>query len=121
MPNSSKKYVVFFPVPDDTYKRAKAIIQKVKTEKDKRQYAKELADVVAQLTGEGMQHFFELPLKRAKINFFAANSARVGISMAKRGIDSVASGMLRSMSNEQLLEIAHFMDEIIREVDDLES
>ena len=73
-----------------------------------------LADLVAELTGAGMDYYFLRPLRLAQVGFVAEQSARLGMSGAVKLISSVSRKFIVRMDREQLLVVAMHLRALAR-------
>jgi hypothetical protein len=73
-----------------------------------------LADLVAELTGAGMDYYFLRPLRLAQVGFVAEQSARLGMSGAVKLISSVSRRFIVRMDREQLLVVAMHLRALAR-------
>ena len=65
-----------------------------------------VADLVTDLIEAGMDYYFLMPLKQAKVGFVAEKSATVGISSAAKLISSVSRKFLVRMDQSQLMVVS---------------
>ena len=64
-----------------------------------------LADVVVELTNNGMDYYFMKPLKLAKAGFIVQQSADLGLAGALRVMGSVIRNIITRMDGPQLLSV----------------
>jgi hypothetical protein len=72
---------------------------------DAKQHRDALANIVTELTDNGLDYYFMGPLKRAKAGFFAEQSAKLGLGAAKQVFGSVVRNVIGRMDGPQLLSI----------------
>lgn len=72
---------------------------------DPEDHREELADLVADLTGAGMDFYYLRALKLAGAGAVATGSAKVGISTAVKMISSVSRSFIMRMDQKQLLKV----------------
>lgn len=104
------KYLGFL-IPDDLRIKVEDLIEKMKNTDNKKQYAMDLYGIVVELSNVGLDYFFITPLQKAKIGMLKMKSIKIALNTGKRGIFTVAKGILRGMSNEQLSIVIQLFEE----------
>jgi hypothetical protein len=99
-----------FPIPAELEAKILTLLDNMKKAEDKTKYANELYSIVQELSHVGLDYFFVMPLKTAKIGMLKMKSVEMALSMGKQGIFSVAKGILKSMNNEQLEVIINLFE-----------
>jgi hypothetical protein len=102
-----------FPVPHDLDARAAAIIEKVRDDSTPRAHARELAELIADLTHAGLAAYFLAPLERIEIGALTYSSAKVAVGAAEAGLPALARRVIGKMTDEQLREIVEIIDEML--------
>jgi hypothetical protein len=106
----SQKYLGF-PLSEDLEARVQEILNDLKNNSNRRQFALKLFQVVSNLSDEGLDYFFVQSLKRAglgKIKMIAVENA---IKVGKKAILTVGKGILKTMTDEQLLIIGNVLED----------
>ena len=101
-----------FEVPPELGRRTEEVIETVRESADPQSHAGELIEVIIQLTRTGLDSYFLLPLKRARVGSVTYGSAKLGVAAAGKSLPVLVRRVLGSLSNEQLLEIVEFLNEI---------
>jgi hypothetical protein len=91
-----------FPIPKDLETKINTLLDNMRKAEDKTRYSTDLYNIVQELSNVGLEYFFVQPLKAAKIGMLKMKSVEMAISVGKSGIFSVAKGILKAMTNEQL-------------------
>ena len=90
----------------DLRARTDAVLAALEESPDDAGHGAALANLVAELTGAGMDYYFLRPLRLAQVGFVAEQSARLGMSGAVKLISSVSRKFIVRMDREQLLAVA---------------
>ena len=104
---------VAFRISPELMDRAQAAVAAVRADPSKKQTVKELVKVILEMTDTGLDYYFVEPLRRARVGTMGMSTARLGIAAAGRGIPPIVRRVLTSLSEQQLLSIADFLDEIL--------
>ncbi len=104
-----------FPIPNELEQRISELLKNMKNASDKTKYVNELYAVVQELSNIGLEYYFILPLKEAKIGMLKMKSVEMALSVGKQGIFSVSKGILKAMNNEQLEVIVKLFENSITE------
>lgn len=104
---------VAFAISADLRRRCEEVLAAVREDGDPRPHVDELAAVVVEMTDAGLDFYFLLPLELAEAGAVARGTARVGIAAARRGIPTVIRRVVASLSDDQLLRIVDFIDDIL--------
>jgi hypothetical protein len=89
------------------------VLTKIEKAKDRGQYRDDLADIVVQLTDNGMDYYFLKPLRTAEVGFFAQQSANLGIGATTRIISPVIRKLIGGMNNRQLLAVCTHIHQLM--------
>ncbi len=111
-PAEARSFLAFELRPE-LLAKTEAIIDKLRSADDRRAHAAELIEVVLELTRSGLDAYYFQPLELAAVGFTARSTAKAGIATGAKGISMIVRRVLGSMSNEQLLTVADFMDGIL--------
>jgi len=65
-----------------------------------------LADVIVELTNDGMDYYFMKPLKVAKAGFIVQQSAHLGLAGVQQVMGSVIRSIIGRMEGPQLLSVS---------------
>ena len=82
-----------------------AVLTTIEKAKDGKQHRDALADIVVELTDNGLEYYFMRPLKLAKAGFFTEQSASLGLGAVKRVFASVIRNVIGRMDHPQLLSV----------------
>ena len=104
---------VAFEISAELRRRCESVIAAVRAAEDPRDHVGELSDVVVEMTDTGLDFYFLHPLQLAEAGRVATGTAKVGLAAARRGIPAVIRRVVASLSDEQVLRIADFIDEIL--------
>lgn len=104
---------VAFEIPAELQRRCEDVIAAVRAADDRREHLAELTEVVVAMTDTGLDFYFLHPLERVGAGRMARGTAQVGVAAARRGLPTVVRRVLASLSDDQLLELADFIDEIL--------
>ena len=86
-------------------KKTLSVLDRVERAKDATAHRGELADVVVELTNEGLDSYFMGPLRLAKAGFVLEQSANVGMKGVQQVIASVVRQIIGRMGSPQLLSV----------------
>jgi len=104
---------VAFEIPGDLRKRAAAVAQRIRADSDKKQHVSELIDVVVAMTDRGLHYYFLHPLEEAGVGAMTRGAVDLAIGTAGRALPVVVRRTVGSLSDEQLVSIAGFLDHIL--------
>ena len=107
-------------IPADLRRRADGLIEEVRQAEDRSAHVPAIVDLISDLMEAGLESSFMRPLKEVGIGFVGRQTARVGLTSAKKGVNMVVRQMLRRMDDEQILYIVDFIDEMLVSRDDAE-
>ncbi len=102
-----------FEVPPELAARIAAVVDKLRADDDRKQHLPELLKVVLGLTETGLHYYFLYPLELAKVGLVSRSAAKVGIAAAGKGIPVIVRRVVGSMSDDQLLAVADFIDRML--------
>ncbi len=102
-----------FAVPGELAARTEAVVAKLRADDDRKQHLPELVKVVLELTATGLHYYFLYPLELAKVGLVSRSAAKVGIAAAGKSIPVIVRRVIGSMSDDQLLEVAEFLDRML--------
>jgi len=106
----SQKYLGF-PISEDLENRVQEILSDLKNNTSRRQYALKLFQVVSDLSDEGLDYFFIQSLKRAGLGRIKMIAVENAIKIGKKAILTVGKGILKAMTDEQLLIIGNVLED----------
>ena len=75
-----------YAVPADLGERVDAALEKIRRDSTPRAHAGELAEVIVDLTHEGLKAYFLTPLARVDVGMLTMGSARVGVAAAEKSL-----------------------------------
>ena len=104
---------VAFEIPGELRLRAESIVERLRSDTDKKQHTTELADVVVEMTDRGLHYYFLHPLEQARVGTMTRRAAELAIGTAGRTLPMVIRKTVRSLSDEQLSSLADFIDHIL--------
>lgn len=110
--NMVQKYLGF-PLSEKLEDRVNQIITDLKNDTNRRQHALRLFQVISDLSDEGLDYFFIQSLKRAGLSKIKMIAVENAIKVGKKAILTVGKGIIKAMSDEQLLIIAQVLEESI--------
>ena len=102
-----------FELPPELRAKTEEMIDKLRAAEDRRALAPELIELVLEQTRAGLDAYYFRPLELAEVGFTARGTARAGIAAGAKGISVIVRRVLGSMTDEQLLAVAEFMDSIL--------
>ncbi len=107
-------YKINFPVPDDIAQRALEISEKIKSCEKKKACAKDLIQIIYELTEHGLEIFFIRPVKEGKFNILLRNMIFLSIKTTLKTMKPVISQVVKKLPEAQIEYLANFIEEIIR-------
>ena len=91
-----------------------AVLATLEKAKDSTQHRDALADIIVELTDNGMEYYFLRPLKLAKAGFFVEQSANLGMAATTRVLASVIRNIIGRMDNPQLLAVCSYVRQLMK-------
>ena len=108
----SQKYLGF-PLTEGLENRVQEILLDLKNNTNRRQFSLKLFQVVSDLSDEGLDYFFIQSLKRAGLGRIKMIAVENAIKIGKKAILTVGKGIIKAMSDEQLLVIGNVLEDAI--------
>lgn len=102
-----------FEISQDQYDRAVEIVAALRTDPGDRAVVSSLIDLVLDLTDTGLNYFFLHPLELAGVGTLRRKGAEVALGTAGRVLPSVVRSTVGSMTEEQLLTLADFIEHMV--------
>ena len=102
-----------FEISGELSERAEAIIAEVRSPDPDPDWTERLAEVVIDLTREGLHFYFLHPLELAGAGLGVRSVAKLGVASAEKGLPMVVRRAMASMSEEQLREVVDFLDRFL--------
>jgi hypothetical protein len=110
---ATTRSLLAFEVPSELCRRTEEVIEAIRKSADPQPHAQELIEVIIELTRTGLDSYFLLPLKRARVGSVNYGSAKLGVAAAGKSLPVLVRKVVGSVSSEQLLEIVDFLDQIL--------
>ena len=107
-------------IPADLRRRADRLIEEVRQAEDRSAHVPAIVDLISDLMEAGLESSFMQPLEEVGVGFVGRQTARVGLTSAKKGVNMVVRQMLRRMNDDQLLYVVEFIDGMLLPRDDAE-
>ena len=104
---------VAFEIPGELRLRAESIVERLRSDTDKKQHASELVEVVVEMTDRGLHYYFLHPLEQAQVGAMTRGAVELALRTAGRTLPMVIRKTVRSLGNEQLSSVADFIDHIL--------
>jgi hypothetical protein len=108
----SQKYLGF-PLSEGLDSRVQDILEDLKNNTNRRQFALKLFQVVSDLSDEGLDYFFIQSLKRAGLGRIKMIAVENAIKIGKKAILTVGKGIIKAMTDEQLLIIGNVLEDAL--------
>ena len=115
---SKTVFHVAFPISDPVKDQAYGVIETIRQAERPRDHVNALTDVIIAMTEEGLEYLFLDSLKFAKVGKFHIQAVQMGVNGARKGLELVGRRALKSMSDEQLLGIANYMEGLVVAVEE---
>lgn len=104
-----------FPISRELRERIAEIALSIRGSEDPSEHVPELVELIVDLTNQGLGHYFLHPLEVAGVGMMSLATAKIGIASAGKGIPMVVRRVIRSASDEELLALVDFMEELVVE------
>lgn len=104
---------VAFSISPELGERVEAVIEKLRSDSIPKAHVGELVEVVLEMTEVGLEYYYLRPLEVAGVGMMLRSSAKLGIAAAGKSTPMIVRTVVGGMSNDQLLKIANFLDEIL--------
>jgi hypothetical protein len=110
---------VAFEISSELRQQAEAIVHNIRSDPDRQRHVPVLVDVVLAMTNRGLHYYFLHPLEEAGVGAVTRRAVALAIGTAGRTLPVVVRKTVKSLSDEQLLSLADFIDHIlIREAEE---
>jgi hypothetical protein len=103
-----------FYYPEALRAKTVAVLTQVEKAKDSREHRSALADVVVELTNQGLDYYFLRPLKLAKVGFMVDQSANLGMLGVTTVLGSVIRSVIGGMDSAQLIAICCYIRQLMK-------
>lgn len=114
---SPSVFHVAFPLSETTKERTYQMMAQVRAAEHAHDHVDEITEVIIQMTEEGLKYLFLDSLHHAKVGKFQIQAVQMGVQGARKGLELVGRRALKAMSDEQLLGIVDYMENILVEVE----
>ena len=105
--------LVAFQIPPELMAEAQEALAAVREDPAHEPNVEALLGVVLELTDRGLDFYYLEPLRRARAGAMTTSAAKLGIAAAGRGIPPIIRRVISSLDEDQILEIADFIDEML--------
>jgi hypothetical protein len=102
-----------FEISEDQYDLVLETVQALRANPGDRVVVGSLIDLVLDLTDTGLSYFFLHPLELAGVGSLRRKGVEVAIGTAGRVLPSVVRSTVGSMSEDQLMKVADFMERMV--------
>ena len=113
----SRSYIAF-PIPEDLRHRTLEALEDLRHAQDISGYADRLMDLVEEISSHGMSYFFLHPVEMVGMNTVAQKTIGVTINSGKKAVMAVSRQLARRLDEQQLRDIADFLEGLVVEVAD---
>lgn len=104
---------VAFEISRELRGRVLQAVEEVRREPNDKANVGKLVDVVIELTDCGLEYFFLYSLEQAAVGLVTRKGVELALGAAGRTLPPVVRRTVRSLSEEQLLQIADFVEHIL--------
>ena len=108
-------YKINFPVPEDIAQKAMSVASKIKESDEKKKHAKELIEVIYELSEHGISLFFMRPVEEGKFGLLITQSVNLAIKTTLKTLKTVVYQIVRKLRDDKIDYLAGFILEIIEE------
>ena len=106
------EHLVAFSIDAGLERRIREVLESIRQAEDKTAHAREVAEIVVEMTRTGLDYYYLLPLEQARVGFVDLNAARVGIASAGRSLPLIVNRILRNLSSDQLQVVADHVESV---------
>lgn len=106
---------VAFEIPLDLRHRAEEVIRLLRSDSDPQRHIPALVEVVLDMTDRGLHYYFLHPLEQAGVGIMTRKAVNLAIGTAGRTLPVVVRKTVGSLTDDQVLSIADFIDHILVE------
>lgn len=103
------------PLSEAALNHARDGIAHVRKAPGSKEATQHMLGVINTLTEEAMHYYFQVPMEIIKAGAFTQKVVRMGVAGSVKMVNSMAKKAASSLSDEQMLELCDFIDEIIHE------
>jgi hypothetical protein len=104
---------VGFRIPPELRARIEEALAAIREDPADRARVEDLVEIVLELTDFGLDYYYLEPLRRAGLGAMGMVPARMGIATVGRGFPPIVRRVLLSLDEEQILEIAGFIEDLL--------
>ncbi len=108
----ANKHYVAFPVSEPIFEEAMRLVEVVRNDEDKTQYASEVISVIRRAADEGLEYFFVQPMRDAEIGSLSLKAIEMGVNTGKRAVMVVCDKIIHSMNHKQIQVIMDFIESV---------
>ena len=99
-----------FPIEKCLHERVVRIIELVRADSNKSHHNKEVVDIMVDMIDIATDYFFVEMLEYVGIKSLRASIVKHGVKVAKKALKSIFEGLLRNLSDEQMLRLADHVE-----------
>ena len=104
---------VAFEIDNSQRARISEVVAALRENPADREVASDLIDLVLDLTDTGLAYFFLHPLELVGVSAIRRKGVEVALGTAGRVLPSVVRSTVRSMDENQLLQLADFIEQMV--------
>ena len=114
-PTDRHQAYLAFPISQEQRDRVREVAGAMREADNPSEIVPEFVALVVELTHEGLGQYFVRPLEVAGVGRLSLAAARMGIASAGKGIPIVIRRVIGSASDEELLELVNFLEDLVVE------
>lgn len=114
-----QQHHIVAPVSDELMDMAAIVVNKIRFDGPATKHVDELFELIMALTESGLNFYFLEPLLRIQAGSMVTKVANMGISSVRKGMKLVVHKALKKLSDEQLIALTTFVEEVLFEAEKL--
>jgi hypothetical protein len=106
---------VAFEISEDQYDQLRKLLAALRADPGERAVVSELTDLILDLTDTGLSYFFLYSLESIGVGALRRKGAEIALGTAGRVLPPVVRSTVGSMTEDQLLKLADFIEHMVSE------
>lgn len=111
-------HFVAFPLPLPLFDRAQDVMMGIRGNPSEKSHRTGLFEVVNDMADEGIDFFFLKSIRYAGMSTFMIKTADIGLRTFKAGLQPLLRKVIQRLSDDQILRLVDFMEDIFVETAD---
>lgn len=109
------------PISPELARELDSFFVRVREAERPRDHRKEGVDVILRMTRESLDYYFLRSVELLGLGTLSKKAVKLGLDTSIRGISVFVKSIGRAMTDEQVVQLTHLVEDLVLEVEDDES